>query len=249
VCKGNKAVFVGTSGYSYSHWKGMFYPEDVKGEQMLPFYASKFNTVEINSTFYHMPRPSTVGKWLKDIRDDFVFSLKANRTITHIRRLSNVCELVNEFYAAATMLGDKLGVVLYQLPPSLKKDLALLQSFLELVDEKPGKKAIELRHVTWVDDEVFEVLKQHNVAFVVSHGDNYPLVTTPTADFMYVRLHGYPELYRSSYSGEELHNWANLIRTWLEQVKSVYVYFNNDAQGHAVENALTLRSLITSTEQ
>ncbi|MGB4687534.1 MAG: DUF72 domain-containing protein, partial [Coprothermobacter proteolyticus] len=102
----------------------------------------------------------------------------------------------------------------------------------------------ELRHVSWVGDDVFELLKQHNVAFVVSHGDNYPLVTTPTVDFMYVRLHGYPELYRSSYSVQELQTWANLIRTWLEQGNMVYVYFNNDAEGHAVENALALKSLI-----
>lgn len=244
MCKGKQQVFIGTSGYSYGHWKGTFYPDNMKGEQMLPFYASKFSSVEINSTFYHMPRSATVEKWLDCSPDDFVFSLKAPKTITHIKRLSDVEEVVNRFYEAASVLAHKLGVVLYQLPPSLKKDLTLLEGFLKLLDRKPGKKAVELRHVSWVGDDVFELLKQHNVAFVVSHGDNYPLVTTPTADFMYVRLHGYPELYRSSYSVDELQTWANLIRTWLEQDKMVYVYFNNDAEGHAVKNALALKSLI-----
>jgi uncharacterized protein YecE (DUF72 family) len=238
-------LYIGTSGYSYSHWKGSFYPQDIKGEQMLPFYANKFNTVEINSTFYHVPRPSTVKKWLMGVPEGFVFSVKGNRQITHFNRLKNVKDITTQFYEAVAKLEDHLGVVLWQLPPSIKKDIDTLGEFLEIVSVYSFKSELEFRNKSWVDATVFPLLREHNAAFVVSHGDNYPLVTdATTANFVYVRLHGYPQLYKSSYTDEQLASLATRLKIWLSEGKSVFVYFNNDAEGHAVENAIMLKTLV-----
>ncbi|WP_018962814.1 DUF72 domain-containing protein [Coprothermobacter platensis] len=211
---------------------------------MLPFYAKSFNTVEINNTFYHVPIENTVKKWLSNLPVGFVFSIKGNRNITHFKRLTDVSDLVKQFYKSLSPLGEHLAVVLWQLPPSLKKDMNVLKSFLDVLDHEPKGKAIEFRHQSWVDPEVMDVLKVHNVSFVVSHGDNYPLVINETtANFVYVRLHGYPLLYRSGYSQEQLIWWREYIQGWLRQGKDVFVYFNNDAEGYAVENALLLKQI------
>ncbi|NPV88420.1 DUF72 domain-containing protein [Coprothermobacteraceae bacterium] len=211
---------------------------------MLPFYARYFNSVEINSTFYHMPRRDTVRRWLHGLPDGFTFSVKGYRGVTHFSRLEGVAETLEEFYQGIGALSSHLAVVLWQLPPSLKVDVKLLESFLAASRRYPGRVAMEFRHKSWVCDEVFDLLRRNDVAFVVSHGDNYPLVLEATADFVYIRLHGYPELYRSSYSRSELVCWSQRILDWAGKGLDVFVYFNNDMYGYAVENARALQVLL-----
>ena len=236
-------IYVGTSGYYYPGWIGAFYPEGMKSNEFLSYYQNFFNTVEINSTFYHMPRISTMKSIKKNLKEGFVVSVKLNRTITHLKRLKNAKYEVESFFESVSYLESNLGCILIQLPPSLKLNLKLLSEFLEILPQKT-LYAIEFRHKTWLCEEVYKLLNEKNVAFVVTHGDNYPFLKIDTATFAYIRLHGPRELYASSYSEEELKEWAEYIKSLNEKGLSTFVYFNNDFYCYAVKNALTLKNII-----
>ncbi len=235
--------FIGTSGFSYSHWKGIFYPEDLSSSKFLEFYAKNFDTVEMNSTFYHIPRDSTIRNWTKKTPENFVFSVKASKFITHIKRLKEAEESVEKFLQKAELFGNKLGVILFQLPPSLKKDTVLLSEFIGTLD-KNKKYAFEFRHKTWLSDDVYEILKKNNIAFCISDTPRYPYAEVITADFSYVRLHGHTKLYASEYTKEQLKHYAKLVSENNKKGISFYVYFDNDFYGYAVKNALELKNLI-----
>ena len=235
--------FIGTSGYYYPGWISEFYPEGMSSNGFLEYYEQFFNTVEINSTFYHMPRATTIKNLKKKLKEDFVVSVKLNRTITHQKRLKDVKDLLDSFFESVLVLGNNLGVILVQLPPSLKKDEELLFSFIEMLP-KNVKFAIEFRHKTWLEKSVFNILRKYNIAFVVTHGDNYPFLKIDTAEFAYIRLHGPKELYASSYSEEELKEWAIYIKSLNGKGLSTFVYFNNDFYCYAVKNALTLKNIL-----
>ena len=235
--------FIGTSGYYYPGWISEFYPEGMSSNYFLEYYEQFFNTVEINSTFYHMPRATTIKNLKKKLKEDFVVSVKLNRTITHQKRLKDVKDLLDNFFESVFVLGNNLGVILVQLPPSLKKDEKLLLSFIEMLPKKV-KFAIEFRHKTWLEESVFNILRKYNIAFVVTHGDNYPFLKIDTAEFAYIRLHGPKELYASSYSEEELKEWAIYIKSLNGKGLSTFVYFNNDFYCYAVKNALTLKNIL-----
>lgn len=235
--------FIGTSGYYYPGWVSEFYPEGMSSKDFLEYYGQFFNTVEINSTFYHMPRATTIKNLKKKLKEDFVVSVKLNRTITHLKRLKDVKDLLDSFFESVLVLGNNLGVILIQLPPSLKKDEELLLSFIEMLPKKV-KFAIEFRHKTWLEESVFKILRKYNIAFVVTHGDNYPFLKIDTAEFAYIRLHGPKELYASSYSEEELKEWAIYIKSLNGKGLSTFVYFNNDFYCYAVKNALTLKNIL-----
>lgn len=230
---------IGTSGWHYDHWRVVFYPTGLSKPRWLGFYADHFATVELNNSFYHLPSEKAFANWHDSSPANFTFAVKVSRFITHIKRLRNAEEPLQNFLARARGLRGKLGPLLYQLPPSMKRNDEVLEAFLSLL---PGEldHVVEFRHESWLSDEVFDILHHHNVGLCVF---DMPALTCPlvaTADLAYIRFHGSAGLYWSCYSDEELKEWAQRISRLAERVKKVYIYFNNDAEGFAVRNAMTL---------
>lgn len=239
--QGRLKIFVGTSGWQYSHWKEIFYPHNLRYSEWLIFYSNHFNTVEINVTFYRDVRISTFQKWYLSVNRDFIFSLKLSRQITHFKRLKVEKDILDSFIERASALKEKLGVILIQLPPSLKFDRDLIDEFFCLLDKR-FNYAIEVRNNTFINDGFFQNLKKNNIAFCIADSaGRYPYYEVITADFVYIRLHGSQRLYASEYSEEELAKWAEKIKNW---GKITYVYFDNDYKGYAVKNALRLKELL-----
>ncbi|MBN3037846.1 MAG: DUF72 domain-containing protein [Candidatus Omnitrophica bacterium] len=234
---------IGTSGWYYQHWLGRFYPEDISKDKLLPYFAQSFNTVELNNTFYHLPKGPTVEGWCKKTPEDFVFALKASRFITHIKRLANLGDSLEVFLERTSLLNAKRGPLLYQLPPSMKKDRKRLVSFLKKLPRKL-RSVVEFRHQSWLDDEIFKLLRRYNVAHCIVSMPDFPTVFEQTADFVYIRMHGGSALYRSSYTDKELKGVASSLNRFLKKGLDVYVYFNNDAYGYAVKNALALKDIL-----
>jgi uncharacterized protein YecE (DUF72 family) len=215
-------LIVGTSGYSYKEWKGTFYPSDLPAAKMLGFYAAQFGSVEINATFYRMPDPKTLEKWAGEVGDEFTFVLKAPQRITHQKRLANVDEDVRYFLEVANALGSKLGPLLFQLPPNFKKDVDKLRGLLSLVPHN-HRVAFEVRHESWLDDEVYAALRDRDAAFCTADTDDVPdpdRVLVPTASWGYVRLR------RTEYSEADLTAWRKRIeaQSWTD----AYVFFKHE---------------------
>ena len=232
-------IWVGTSGWHYDHWAGRFYPEDLPKDKWLGYYAQHFDTVEINNTFYHLPKPQTFQKWYGNTPRGFLCTVKMNRYITHIRKLKDTAEGLKKFFASVELLRDKLGPILCQLPPSLHKDLDRLESFINLLPR--DKTAVfEFRHDSWYEDETFDLMDRLGVGFCVHDlaGKESPKVIT--GDVVYVRFHGTTGRYSGSYSKAQLHSWAKWLKDQAKQARVIYAYFNNDVSGHAVNNAKTL---------
>lgn len=199
---------IGTSGWNYAHWRGRFYPEKLPASKWLAHYATRFDTVECNATFYRLPSEKTFQNWKASTPEGFVWALKASRFITHYRRLQDVQGPLEEFLSRARLLGKKLGPVLFQLPPSLCYDKVLFEDFASLLSPF-SQVAVEVRHRSWIDDRFFRQLQAYGLAFCVSDtAGRYPFHEAVTADFVYIRLHGSHKLYASSYSEAELHLWA-----------------------------------------
>ncbi len=216
-------LYVGTSGFSYPEWKGSFYPEDLPAKQMLHYYGEQFRTVEINNTFHRMPQVSVLENWADAVPSDFRFVLKAPQRITHLQRLKEVDDSVSYLLEVAGTLRDRLGALLFQLPPSLKKDLPLLRDFLALF---PGQRriAIEFRHQSWFDEEVFDLLRRHQAALCVAEAENdleTPLVATSDWGYLRLRLPDYPD--------EELKKWAKLVLS--QQWRDAFVFFKHEDGG------------------
>lgn len=242
--QGRLNYYIGTSGWQYGHWKGIFYPEELKYSEWLPYYCRYFSTVEINVTFYRDVRPSTFQKWYTLTPEDFLFSVKLSRQITHFKRLKVNKDLVISFIEKYATLREKLGIILIQLPPGLKFDSKLVDDFISLLD-KTYKYTIEVRNKTFINDNFFSILKQNNIAFCIADSaGRFPYYEAITADFVYVRLHGSQRLYASEYTDEELRMWAQKLKIWN---KPAYIYFDNDFLGYAVKNALRLKELVTDT--
>lgn len=227
-------LFIGTSGFSYPAWKGPFYPEKMKPAEMLSFYAQRLNTVEINNTFYRMPNTKTLESWCEQTPESFCFSIKASRRITHQQRLKEVDDNVQYLFKQARVLGKRLGPVLFQLPPYLKKDTERLKSFLQLLPEDI-MSVIEFRNVEWFCDEVYDLLKSHNVTMGYADGEveGEPFVSTGKR--------GYIRLRHETYDDIGLKSWADKIRKqgWDE----VYVYFKHEDEGFAPRMAKALRDV------
>ncbi|WP_348822884.1 DUF72 domain-containing protein [Flavobacterium aestuarii] len=236
-------IHIGTSGWSYKHWRNKFYPQNLKIKDQFGYYAKKFTTVEINSTFYGVPSDETIINWGKKVPEDFVYVIKANRFITHLKKLRNPDEILLPFLHKMKLLGNKLGLILFQLPPSLNADLKLLEKFLQKLPLHQ-RFAFEFRHSSWYADDVYDLLRKYNAAFCIYElaGHISPLITT--ADFVYLRLHGpTANKYQGSYSDEALRKWAEQCKTWLKS-DDVFVYFDNDEEGYAAFNALQLIELM-----
>ena len=216
-------LYVGTSGYSYKEWKGSFYPEKIPAKAMLRYYSERLSTVEINATFYRMPQPSTLENWKEQVPPEFRFSLKASQRITHFKRLKETDEETKYFLETAAVLGEQLGVVLFQLPPNMKKDLPRLETFLgQLPQTTPA--AFEFRHPTWFDDDVLELLRSQNRPLVVSDTDDMPTThIDKTADWGYLRLR------RVNYSEENLVEWAARIQA--QNWKETFLFFKHEDAG------------------
>ncbi len=237
-------TFIGTSGWSYYSFKGIFYPEGLKSRDWLSYYAEHFNAVEINATFYRLPRKSTFEKWYNETPQDFVFSVKASKVITHVKRLKDVEEELAKLLERASALKEKLRVLLFQLPPSLKFDKELLSDFLSRLPTN-YLNVIEVRHKSFHCEEFFEICRKYNVCLCFSDcGKKYPYAwfEVQTAPFLYVRLHGSPDIYVSNYSKERLKELASWLKSF--QAKEIFVFFDNTAKGYAVLNALEFKSLL-----
>lgn len=234
-------TFIGTSGWSYDHWKGVFYPAGLPKTGWLDYYARAFSTVEVNATFYRRIRESTFEKWRLITPKEFIMAVKADRFITHIRMLKQVEESLRIFLSSVRSLKEKLGPILFQLPPSLAYDPDVLDGFCSIMPSD-NRYAIEARHGTWTKDNVLSALKDRNIAWCISDSaGRFPCREAVTADFIYVRLHGPGSLYASDYTDKELESWAQKIVSW---GCDAYVYFNNDFSGYALKNAMRLREIL-----
>jgi uncharacterized protein YecE (DUF72 family) len=216
-------LYVGTSGYSYKEWKGTFYPEKIPAAQMLHYYGERFRTVEINNTFRRMPQASVLENWAESVPEDFKFVLKAPQQITHFQRLKDASGSVSHLVDVTGLLKQRLGALLFQLPPYLKKDLPRLREFLSLLP-RHCRAAFEFRHQSWFDSEVFGLLRDHEAALCVAEAENdleIPCVTT--ADWGYLRLR------RPDYGDAELKAWADRVRQ--EEWREVFVFFKHEEEG------------------
>lgn len=236
---------IGTSGWHYMHWVGPFYPANTRAEDFLPYYAARFNTVEINSTFYGLPSQETVTAWRDRTPEDFLFACKASRYITHMKKLKDPGASTERFLATVATLGRKLGPILFQLPPRWHADADRLDRFLARLPPD-HRYAFEFRDETWFNDAVFDVLRHHGAALCAYEiaGRAAPLVAT--AGFDYVRLHGPGEAYRGRYPDDALDAWAKRFDGWLAAGRDVYCYFDNDEAGYAAGDAARLGDRLTT---
>ncbi|HZR23602.1 MAG TPA: DUF72 domain-containing protein [Vicinamibacterales bacterium] len=226
-------IWVGTSGYNYPEWKGSFYPPDLAAARMLPYYAARFPTVEINYTFYRMPTEKLVSGWAAQTPAPYKLTLKAPRRITHDSRLKHVESLVASFCQVAATLGDKLGALLFQLPPNLKKDLALFDDFLGTLPPKVCA-AFEFRHTSWLDEEVFSRLAAKHLAVCVADSEKLSTPVRITADYAYFRLRD------EGYTPDDILRWADTIAHATTNCRDVFVYFKHEEQGKGPEFAKLL---------
>ena len=216
-------LHVGTSGYSYKEWKGNFYPEDLPAKEMLSYYSRRLPSVEINNTFYRLPQPSMIENWKEQVPARFRFSIKATQRITHIKRLKNAADETSYLLKTSSLLGERLGVVLFQLPPNMKKDVERLKEFLDLLPAET-RAAFEFRHESWFDDETLDLLRTKDCALVVSDTDEKPL-----SEIISTARWGYLRLRRTSYDENDLAEWLKRVRE--QKWKDAFVFFKHEDEG------------------
>ncbi len=233
-------MFVGTSGYNYPEWRGTFYPEKFSTDRMLAYYAERFPTVEINYTFYRMPTEKLLAGWAAGTPDRFTFTLKAPRRITHDAKLQRCEDLLQSFCRTARTLGPKLAVLLFQLPPTFKKNADVLRSFVDLVPDGT-RAAFEFRHVSWHDAEVFDTLRARNLALCIADSDRMSTPVETTADYAYFRLRD------EGYQQADLERWARTVAA-LDGVNDAFVYFKHEEQGLGPDFARRFRDALTIAE-
>ncbi len=242
-------ILIGTSGYNYPHWwDGVFYPPDLPQKKWLEFYSKVFDTVELNVSFYRLPTKEVFGGWARRTPKDFTFAVKGSRYITHTKRLKDCREPLSLLLDHASALREKLGILLWQLPPRFRFQRDRLEEFGVLLSTLPRAKSVrhafEFRDPSWFCRESFQLLEEFQFTFCIAHGSGLPYTEAVTSQTVYLRLHGGEVLYGTNYSDKELDRWAKKISGWSEAGRTVFVYFNNDAYGFAVKNALALRKLL-----
>lgn len=230
--------YLGTSGWFYGHWQGKFYPKDLPQSKWFKYYCEHFKTVELNSTFYHFPTEKTALGWYKKSPKDFVYTLKVNRFITHIKKFKNSQKLIKDFYKIGDALKEKMGCFLFQLPPSLKYNKEKLKEIVDSLN-KEKLNALEFRHASWFNQEVYDYLKKNKIICCVVSAPELPEEFVKTAKDVYVRFHGKESWYGSNYSKEELKEYAGKIKRL--KARNNWVYFNNDYRAYAVKNCLELK--------
>jgi uncharacterized protein YecE (DUF72 family) len=241
--KQNTVIHIGTSGWHYKHWVGDFYPPRFPTDKMFSWYAREFHTVEINNSFYRLPEKKTFAHWKALAPPDFIFAVKASRFITHIKRLKDAEHSVDLLFSRAQPLGAALGPALFQLPPRWKLNLDRLSDFLTILPAR-HKFSLEFRDASWYAPQVYQLLRQRNVALCIHDWREMPWPKELTANFSYLRFHGSGARYGGNYSEALLRYWAETIRSWQGQLKEVFVYFNNDSGGHAIRNARSLAYML-----
>lgn len=232
-------IYIGTSGYNYPEWKGSFYPSDLPAARMLPYYAERFTTVEINYTFYRMPTEKIVAGWAAQTPERFRFTLKAPRRITHDARLRDTESMLGRFCDVAGTLGDRLGVLLFQLPPAFRKDLACLEAFLASLP-RGARAALEFRHASWHDDDVYAALASRHVALCIADSEKMSTPIVGTADYGYLRLRD------EGYQDADLERWAGVITGEAGNWRDVFVYFKHEEAGRGPIFAERLGQLLAA---
>jgi len=239
-----EGVRIGTSGYHYKHWVGKFYPKGLKPQEMLAFYTQHFDTVELNNSFYRLPSREAFENWYGSTPKGFCFAVKASRYITHMKKLKDPQSGLSNFLPRAEALGSKLGPIVFQLPPHWNCDIDRLAEFLEHLP-KEHRYSFELRDRSWHTEKVYDLLRRYNAAFCIYELAGFRSALEITADFTYIRLHGPKEkAYQGSYSRTSLMKWAMRIRKWRDELKSVFLYFDNDEAGYAARNADQIKRLL-----
>lgn len=239
----SQKIHIGTSGWHYEHWVGPFYPPDATKEGFLSYYARHFRTVEINSSFYRLPRRKTFEQWRDTVAPDFLFSVKANRFITHMKKLKEPEKTLSAFMERIEGLKNKLGPILFQLPPHWERDLERLEYFLASLP-KGYRYAFEFRDPSWFHSQVYEALTKHGAAFCIFELAGLHSPKEVTAGFVYIRLHGPGDAYAGCYSREALAEWGNTVCQWAKEGKDIYCYLDNDEAGYAAQNAQQLQELV-----
>lgn len=240
-------AYIGTSGWSYDHWEGLFYPHGLKKQDWLAFYMKHFDTVEINNTFYHLPTPQAFMEWRKAAPEGFTYALKGSRFITHLKKLNITEESLYLFLDRALLLGDSLGPVLFQLPPRWRCNPDRLRRFVRMLPSG-ARFSLEFRDPSWFNGEVYDILRERNIALCAYHMPDFLSPVEATADFAYIRFHGTGHLYGGRYTTEELAPWVDLVRLYRAGGLDVYVYFNNDAAANAVANAREFREMVETED-
>lgn len=238
-------AWIGTSGWVYPHWRGRFYPPKLAQTRWLAYYATIFDTVELNNPFYRQPSLETFERWRDAVPEGFRYCVKLNRFITHLKRLNVEADSIERSYGTIAGLGPKLGAILVQLPPRMKFDAARVDRYFSLVSRRRRRHALEPRDESWFSDDALALLRRRKVALCIQ--DSAKWATRPeivTADFVYLRFHGPEALYGSGYSDAQLRPWAARIQEWLAQGLDVYAYFNNDVPDHAPRDAQRLRQML-----
>ena len=236
-------VHVGTSGWHYEHWRGPFYPDDLRPHRFLAYYADRFATVEINTSFYRLPSERALATWRETAPPGFLFAVKASRFITHLKKLKDPEGSLAPFLERIARLGEKLGPILLQLPPRWHFDAARLAGFLAALPA--GRRfALEFRDRSWINDRALELLAAHGAAFCIYELDGFLSPREVTADFVYIRLHGPGGPYQGKYSTQTLAGWAEAMAAWSRQGREVFCYFDNDEAGYAVQNAWELQDML-----
>lgn len=236
-------IRIGTSGWTYGHWKGSFYPMDLARKKWLEFYSERFDTVELNASFYHIPKSNTTQGWKERTPESFLFSIKVTRLITHVRKLKECDDIIRWFFGEMEPLKTKVFIYLLQFPPSYSPSEKTLRDFLTRLP-KENRYALEFRNKDSYSRSIQEIMEEHGTGFCIH---DYPGRDTPhltTSDVVYVRFHGFRTRYAGSYPNDTLKEWACRLIEWEREEKKIVVYFNNDMDASAVKNAITLRKLI-----
>ncbi|MHB9072542.1 MAG: DUF72 domain-containing protein [Desulfobaccales bacterium] len=236
-------IHIGTSGWHYRHWQGPFYPETLGTEGFLEFYARHFHTVEINNSFYQLPTERALSTWRDSVPPGFIFAVKGSRFITHMKKLKDPERSLAPFLEKVALLKDKLGPILFQLPPGWHFNRERLAAFLTALPET-WRYTLEFRDQSWINSQVLDLLTQHNVAFCIYDLAGYLSPLEITADFVYIRLHGPGGPYQGRYLAQPLERWAGTIAAWSRQGREVFCYFDNDEAGFAPQNAWELQNLL-----
>ncbi len=236
-------IRIGCSGWQYKHWRGNFYPNDLPADRWLEHYASVFDTVEVNNSFYRLPEAATFQLWARRVPVGFLFAVKASRYLTHMKKLTDPAEPLDRLWSRARRLGRKLGPVLYQLPPHWRRNLDRLGSFLAAVPKR-RPQAVEFREPSWYSPDVYEVLDRHHVALCLHDMAGSAAPRVIVGPFLYVRFHGAGARYGGRYPEAVLEDWAEWLRPRIASGVHLYAYFNNDVGGHAPRDALRLARLL-----
>jgi len=242
--KGRAKIHIGTSGWHYGHWRGVFYPPDLPDRGMLPFYARSFRTAEINNSFYHLPEKQTFVSWREAVPDDFIFTVKASRFITHMKKLKDPKDPLKRFTERVRCLDEKLGPLLFQLPPRWHCNVERLEAFLDLL-KHAFPCAFEFRDPSWFNEKVYAALRAADAAFCIYDLDGNLSPKIVTAPFVYVRLHGPDGPYRGQYDIQTLAGWAGAFSTWATEGREIFCFFDNDEAGFAIQDALRLQEMIS----